>query len=189
MVDNHRTITVIWEFTEGMCQPPCQVAVYVAFHSFSLQYYGWFSMRKQGSEEGSSLPQVPWPQFAETDFVWSFCASLWYCYFLSGSGTRPANHFLLRTSTVQPLLLFLSPSHDVKEEKMILGTIFNHSKQMYKCLPHCAPWWRVTDVLGRYVCSIFTWSSRAGWCYSLFLDMLIQPLNCSKYVALLNLLL
>lgn len=42
----------------------------------------------------------------------------------------PANHFLLRTSTVQPLLLFLSPSHDVKEEKTILGTIFNHRKQI-----------------------------------------------------------
>lgn len=140
----------------------------------------------QGSKEGSTLPQVPWPQFAETDFVWSFCASLWYCCFLlSGSGTTPANHFLLRTSTVQPLLLFLSPSHDVKEEKTILGTIFNHRKQMYKCPPHCSPWWRVTEVLGRYV----TWSGRAGWCYSLFLDMLIQPLNCSKYVALLNLLL
>lgn len=39
---------------------------------------------------------------------------------------------------MQPFLLLLSPSHDVKKEKMILGSIFNHGKQMSKYLPRPA---------------------------------------------------
>ena len=46
---------------------------------------------------------------------------------------------------------------------------------------HCCPRWRVAAVLRGI---IFTWSGRAGWWASLFSDLLIQPLHCSRSVLL-----
>ena len=104
---------------------------------------------------------------------------------LSGPGFTPANHFCLRTSIVQPSLLFLSPSRDVKKENVTLGSVVNNRKQMWTCLPHTAALgeeWQLCSADSDGI--IFTWSGRARWWASLFSDLLIQPLHCSRSVLL-----
>lgn len=155
-----------------MCQPPATCsACSISFILTTVLWQRLISDEKRGQWGEKQLSPAPQPQFADPGFAWSLCVSLWCCWFLlSGPGITPANHFHLRASTVWPFLLFLSPSHDVKKEKVMLGRIFNNRKQKYMYLPHMAP--LCEEGQTRSAGSdgvIFTWSSWAGWGYSLFL--------------------
>lgn len=102
-VDNNKTITVIRASIECVCQLLWQVLcrqglIHSHYGALIMTDFSWGS---QVSEEGGRLPPVHRPQFAETDFLWSFCVCLQcHCFLLSGSGILPANHFHFRTSVV-----------------------------------------------------------------------------------------
>lgn len=79
-VDDNKTITVTWALVECVCQPTCQLLCLELFvHSHRSALMTDFRWENQGSEEGSSLPQVPRPQTAGADSVRSFCVSLCRC--------------------------------------------------------------------------------------------------------------
>lgn len=80
-----------------------------------------------------------------------------------------ANHFHLRACAAQSFLLLLLLLYDVKKEKVTQGRVFLIIEcSSVLCLV------KNSSYAGKGV--ILSWSSCAGRCSGLFLDVLIQPL-------------